>query len=109
MERIGRLICSMIVVASALAGGPVKAQETGQVEKGLALAQRVCAVCHAVDKRQARSPNPAAPRFEQVANVPGMTAMALNVALQTSHRTMPNLVLDSDELSNITAYILSLK
>ena len=107
MERIGHLICSMIIVASA--SGHVEAQEAGQSEKGLALAQQVCAQCHAIDKRQLRSPNPAAPRFEAVANVPGMTAIALNVALQTSHRTMPNLMLDSDELSNITAYILSLK
>ena len=109
MERIGHLIWSMIIVASALASGHVEAQETGQTGKGLALAQQVCAECHAIDKRQVRSPNPAAPRFEAVANVPGMTAIALTVALQTSHRTMPNLMLDSDELRNIAAYILSLK
>ena len=109
MERTGQLILSMIIVASALASGYVEAQETGQTGKGLALAQQVCAECHAIDKRQVRLPNPAAPRFEAVANVPGMTAIALTAALQTSHRTMPNLVLDSDELRNITAYILSLK
>ena len=109
MERTGHLIWSMIIVASALASGYVEAQETGQTVKGLALAQKVCAECHAIDKRQVRSPNPAAPRFEAVANVPGMTAIALTAALQTSHRTMPNLMFDRDELRNIVAYILSLK
>lgn len=109
MKRFGYPFWPVIIVASALGSGPVAAQESGQAEKGLALAQQVCAECHAIGKRQARSPNPAAPRFETIANVPGMTAIALNVALQTSHRAMPNLMLDSDELSDITAYILSLK
>jgi hypothetical protein len=31
------------------------------------------------------------------------------VALQTSHRTMPNLVLKDDETRNVIAYILSLR
>ena len=109
MKRIRRLVWSMTVVASALATGHVEAQETGQPEKGLAFAQQVCVECHAIDKWQLRSPNPAAPRFEAIANVPGMTSIALTVALQTSHRSMPNLILDTNELRNIVAYILSLK
>jgi mono/diheme cytochrome c family protein len=109
MERIGKVILSIIIVTFALASGRMEAQETNQAGKGLALAQKVCAECHAIDKRQVRSPNPAAPRFEAVANSPGMSAIAVAVALQTSHPTMPNLMLDSDELRNIAAYILSLK
>ena len=109
MKWIRCLVRSMTVVASVLATGHVQAQETGQSEKGLAFAQKVCAECHAIDKRQLRSPNAAAPRFEAIANVPGMTGIALTVALQTSHRSMPNLMLDTDELRNIAAYILSLK
>jgi mono/diheme cytochrome c family protein len=99
----------MMVVASALASGRVNAQEPGEPGRGLALAQQVCAACHAIDKRTEASPNPAAPRFEVVANVPGMTTMALTVALRTPHRTMPNLVLDGEEIRNVAAYILSLK
>jgi hypothetical protein len=38
-----------------------------------------------------------------------MTALALSVALRTSHSTMPNLILDKDEVESIAAYILSLK
>ena len=109
MQHIGHLTCSMIIAASVLASGHVAAQEAGQPEKGLALAQQDCAQCHAIDKRTLRSPNPAAPRFEAVANTPGMTAITLTVALRSSHRMMPNLVLDADELRNIAAYILSLK
>ena len=77
--------------------------------QGLALARQVCAQSHAIDKRQARSPNSAAPRFETIANAPGMTSIALNAALQTPHRLMPNLILDRDQRVNVIAYILSLK
>jgi len=38
-----------------------------------------------------------------------MTAMALNVFFQTPHRTMPNLILESDQKNDIIAYIMSLK
>jgi len=58
---------------------------------------------------QASSPNPAAPAFETIANVPGMTAVALAAALQSSHQTMPNVMLDANQRTDITAYILSLR
>ena len=109
MKRIQRLIGAMSVLASSLAAGSAGAQETGNVGRGLALAQRICSECHAVEKGQARSPNPASPRFEAIANTPGMTAIALSAALLTPHRTMPNILLNADELSNVVAYILSLR
>src|SRR5947209_2651471 len=85
------------------------AQELGQAAQGRILAQQVCAECHAINKNQAGSPNKAAPRFETIASVSGMTSIALTAALQTSHRSMPNLILDQDQLRNVIAYILSLK
>ena len=47
--------------------------------------------------------------FEDVANTPGVTEMALYAWLTTSHPTMPDIVLDKDELRDVVAYILSLK
>jgi hypothetical protein len=38
-----------------------------------------------------------------------MTAMALSAALNTSHRSMPNILLTADEQADIIAYISSLK
>jgi hypothetical protein len=38
-----------------------------------------------------------------------MTSIALTAALQTSHRTMPNVVIKGDDADNIVAYILSLQ
>jgi len=109
MQRIGFLISSIVLVASFLASGPMQSQQIGRPEAGLSLAKQICAQCHAVEKGTVISPNNAAPRFDVIANTPGMTATALSVALHTSHRDMPNLVLDPDELNDIIFYILSLK
>jgi hypothetical protein len=38
-----------------------------------------------------------------------MTKRALTVALQTSHRSMPNLVIKGRDAEDLVAYILSLK
>ena len=85
------------------------AQSAGDAQKGQALARVVCAECHAVAARQDKSPNPKAPAFAQVASTAGMTELALRVWLQSSHPTMPNLVLSAEERDNVIAYISSLK
>jgi cytochrome c len=85
------------------------AQDDGDVRRGQALAQRVCAQCHAVRKSQIDSPNPDAPTFPVIAQVPGMTALALTVALQNSHNLMPDLVIEPQERRDVIAYILSLR
>lgn len=107
MKQIARLLGSITVIAASLAGGQGWAQDASS--PGLLLARQLCSECHAVERARPRSPDPAVPSFETIANVPGMTAMALSVALQSSHRTMPNVMLDPNELSSIVAYVLSLR
>ncbi len=97
------------MVASLLMPAQGATQEIGRPNRGLALAQRLCAQCHAVRQEQVRSPNADAPRFQTIASVPGMTAIALSAALNSSHRSMPNILLEADERADIIAYILSLK
>jgi len=97
------------VIALAMPAGHAAGQEIGQSSRGLVLAQRLCAECHAVQKEDSRSPNANAPRFQAIASIPGMTATALSAALNTSHRAMPNIMLPGDEQADIIAYILSLK
>jgi len=101
-------IFSAAAVATILASSSTFAQEGDRTE-GLALARRICSQCHTVDRSPAPSPNPASPRFEVIAKVPGMTAAALSVALLTPHRTMPNVMLTPEQLRNIVAHILSLQ
>jgi mono/diheme cytochrome c family protein len=102
---------AMVVLATvALLGGVSGAMaQEGDVAAGQAYAKQVCADCHAVLPNEQISPLPQAPTFQTAANMRGMTEMALTVWLQTSHPTMPNIVLKSDDLRNVVAYIVSLK
>lgn len=86
-----------------------QAQELGSAQQGLRLARAQCAECHLVDKVADRSSNAAAPSFERIANVPGMTSAALTAALRTSHETMPNVIIKGNDMGDLVAYILSLK
>ena len=47
--------------------------------------------------------------FAEIAKVPSTTALSLKVFLRTSHRNMPNFILQPDEADDIVAYIMSLK
>ena len=105
----GTPVGPMGAIALALVAGHCEAQEIGQPGRGLVLAQRLCAQCHAVEKQQPQSPNEDAPRFPVIASIPGMTSIALSATLNTSHRSMPNIMLAADERADIVAYILSLK
>jgi hypothetical protein len=44
-----------------------------------------------------------------VAAEPAMTEYALRAFLKTSHPTMPNIMMKSDDMDDIVSYILSLK
>jgi mono/diheme cytochrome c family protein len=109
MIQMVRQIACLSAIGFALVGNQAWAQNTGNADAGLALARRICSECHAVLAQEPRSPNPNAPHFEYIANVPGMTAIALSVALQRSHRTMPNIILDANQTRDIIRYILSLQ
>jgi mono/diheme cytochrome c family protein len=100
------LLIAPILSFSILEGA--YAQPTESVEAGHRLAKESCAQCHGVDKK-GYSANPSAPAFEDIANVPGMTRTALTVAMRTSHRSMPNLVIEGRDAADIITYILSLK
>jgi mono/diheme cytochrome c family protein len=101
---------TMALAAAVLlaSGYAVNAQEA-DVEAGAAYAERVCAPCHAVLANAKHSPLPQAPSFQSVADTPGMTELALTVFLQSSHPTMPNIILKPDDMRNVVAYIRSLK
>ena len=109
---MSRLFNSALVLAFAvticLSNDSASAQQFGNVREGRRLAHAECAQCHSVEKK-GHSTNPAAPAFDDIANVPGMTSMALTVALRTSHRSMPNIIIKGRNAQNIIAYILSLK
>ncbi len=75
---------------------------------GADYAKQICAACHAVLPNDQISPLPQATPFQSIADTPGMTELALTVWLQSSHPTMPNIVLEQDDMRNVVAYIRSL-
>jgi mono/diheme cytochrome c family protein len=104
---LATLVC--LIMSVRLQPEGAHAQQIGSVHQGHRLAQRLCAQCHLVDDVAGRSTNAAAPTFAAVAKTPGLTERALTAALQTSHRTMPNIVIKGADINDIVAYILSLK
>jgi mono/diheme cytochrome c family protein len=97
-----------IAVTTLLASGQAQAQQ--REVGGLSVAKAVCSRCHAVEKNSPPSRDAAAPRFEDIANSPGITARAISKALQTTpHRKMPNLKGTRDTINDVVTYILSLK
>ena len=95
------LVILVASISSALA------QDPGDPQAGFNMAQHVCSKCHGISAEP--SPLPQAPRFREVADQKGMTGTALTVWMQTSHPTMPNIVLTKQETLDVVAYILSLK
>jgi mono/diheme cytochrome c family protein len=104
-----RVLAVVFAAVSAFGVSPVIAQEEGDVAKGRTIATTICVACHVVGKGEFVSPTGAAPAFARLAGTPGMTSIALTAALLTSHRQMPNIILQPDERRDIIAYILSLK
>ena len=47
--------------------------------------------------------------FAEIANVPSTTELSLKVFLRSSHKSMPNFILQPAEADDIVAYILSLR
>jgi mono/diheme cytochrome c family protein len=94
---------ALLIPVSALA------QEADNVGHGRQIAQTICVECHVVARDQKVSPNSEAPPFPMIAATPGITSIALTAALLTSHRLMPNIMLEADERRDVIAYILSLK
>jgi mono/diheme cytochrome c family protein len=94
------------VLLFALAAATAQAQD---LQAGATSASDVCGRCHAVRAGQPSSPNGRAPIFAELANTPGMTATALNVALTTPHAGMPMFVLTPEQRRDIIVYVLSLK
>jgi mono/diheme cytochrome c family protein len=95
------------VMAVGLSGAA--AGQEADVAAGKVYAEEVCAACHAVLVGDPESPVFEAPPFQEVSDTPGMTELALSVWLQSSHPTMPDIVLEQDDMRNVIAYIRSLK
>jgi cytochrome c len=99
-------LAAMLLVRLHDASGATAPSES--VAEGHRLAEAWCKSCHALDATAGGTSN-TAPDFAAVANQPSTTALALRVFLQSSHPSMPNLVLTPGQTDDLVSYILSMK
>jgi len=121
MER-KLLAASAVIALSAAWSAPCASAQTklveGDAEAGRALALQACTGCHVVVPNQPFKPinvgPPRPPDFKEIANRPNITAASLQRHLETipavpEDAHMPNLVLSSQELRDVVAFIISLR
>src|SRR5437868_718904 len=86
----------------------LKHNGTGQSVEGLSA---LTALVLSMRRRDAerRFTNADAPRFVDVAAERSATEYSLRVFFRTPHATMPNFVLNQDDIEDIISYILSMK
>jgi mono/diheme cytochrome c family protein len=100
-----------IIAAAALAlvALPAGAQESADRSAGHDLAVRWCSSCHVVDPGQQHQGSDAVPTFAAIAAMNSTTATSLRAFLATPHARMPDYKLTGDDITNVSAYILSLR
>lgn len=77
---------------------------------GKAMAQKWCSSCHIVDPAQTSGTAQSdVPSFQSIANRDGMTADTIAGFIAAPHPPMPDLNLARDQISDLVAYIQSLK
>lgn len=100
--RIALALVLALMAAPAIAAG-------ADPSTGEKIAKTECASCHAIGRdAKAKSPDPKAPRFIDVAKMPSTTELSIKVFLRSSHRNMPNFILARDEIDSLASYILEL-
>jgi mono/diheme cytochrome c family protein len=109
----GRFRSASLLVAGMLllgvASGRSYAQEPGDAAAGRTLAEKWCSNCHVVTSSQQLGTSTGAPTFFAIARMKSITRLSLRVFFQTSHDRMPDLHLNTDEVDNVSTYILSLR
>ena len=73
-------------------------------ERGADLAERCCASCHVVSKKQTKGID-GVPSFASVAQRPDLNVDKLRVFLLDPHPVMPNMTLSRDDARDLAAYI----
>jgi mono/diheme cytochrome c family protein len=97
---------SLILLCGLVFPSLASSQET-DATVGRRIVQSECTRCHAIEPG-ATGHDPGAPNFTALSRMPSVTDLSLRVFLQSSHRSMPNLVLREDETSSIIAYLRGL-
>ncbi len=103
-----RYASALTVAAVVSCAGISTAEAAGNAAAGKALAQASCASCHLVSPDQ-KSATTEAPPFTTIAKRPVEEIEELDAFLAAPHPPMPPVSLTRQEISDILAYIVSLK
>jgi len=105
------LMVCLSVVAMFSAAPPASAQalETLDIANGEALAQRLSVNCHQIKPDATETMLSDVTGFSEVTNRPGMTAEKIEASVLSPHRAMPTIQFSREELTDISAYIMSLR
>lgn len=98
----------MVLIVAAILGLAGRERAEADAARGRALAEQGCSQCHGVRPAEA-SANPKAPAFAAIATEPSATEYSLRTFLRVTHKTMPNFVIEPDDIDDIVDYIISLK
>ena len=111
------LLCATAFALTAPAAQPA-AKADPQLARGEHLARLVCSACHVVASDQEWPPllQQPAPAFAEIAQRPGVSAVALQKFITSTHwdekslpMRMPDLQIPKDEAQAVVRYILSLR
>ncbi len=102
-------IAAGLVAAGAAVSGVLAQSPSGDPVAGETLARQVCVACHQVEKGQHGLSLEGAPAFQDVADDPAVTSLALRVFLRNPHEEMPDFILSDAETEDVVTYILSLR
>ena len=97
---------AMAVMAALALGSAVSAQEPSP-ERGGEIAERWCSSCHVVS--EAGTGGDVAPSFYRIAEIAIEEDQALRTWLAAPHDPMPDFDLSETDISDILAYIRSLR
>jgi mono/diheme cytochrome c family protein len=97
----------LVAVAPAFAGAPVT--NAPDPMNGQELASRLCSNCHLVGSGQQEQANADIPSFHEIANKQDQTAGSIMAHIILPKHPMPTIPLTKKELSDLAAYILTLR
>jgi mono/diheme cytochrome c family protein len=99
------LLILFLAATSAVAQPP----QAGQLEKGRAMAERLCAQCHMNEGQGEKQGPMGIPGFRAVANRPNQSALAVVDWLRAAPAMMPDHKLTWDEADALATFIMSLR
>jgi mono/diheme cytochrome c family protein len=102
-----RIGIALALLATATTAAPKLAP---QARRGLAFAEQRCAACHAI-RANGSSPDPEAPKWDDIANRPGTTQRTLRIFLRDAHNFPAAMQFEVDRrrIGDLAAYMASLQ